>query len=279
MMRPMAAFPQRIVCLSEETTDTLYRMGAGDRVVGVSGYTRRPREARLKPRVSAFITARFDAIAALDPDLVLTFSDLQADITAELVRRGYPVVAFNQRSVDGIFQMIRMLGGLVGLPDRATHVCGNLQQGLLAIRLAAERLPRRPRVFFEEWPDPMISGIGWVEELVAIAGGESIMPASAGLARDRIVGADAVRAAAPDAIIASWCGRRVRKRTIAERPGWQDVPAVRDGHIYEIRSTHILQPGPAALTEGVRQLHALICRTVGVPIEPALAPEDVWDAG
>jgi iron complex transport system substrate-binding protein len=279
--RPVAAYPQRIVCLTEETTETLYRLGAGDRVVGISGYTMRPEGARQKPRVSSYTSARFDAIAALEPDLVLTFSDLQADITAELIRRGYSVVAFNQRTVAGILQMILMVGGLVGLTERAVHVCGNLEQCLLAMRMAGDLLPRRPRVFFEEWPDPLISGIGWVEELIAIAGGDPIFPRlrDGALARDRIVSADAVREAAPDAIIASWCGRRVRKDRIAARPGWADMPAVRDGHVYEIKSTYILQPGPAALTEGVRQIHALLCRTAGVPIEPSLAPEAPWDDG
>jgi iron complex transport system substrate-binding protein len=254
----MARYPERIVCLTEETTETLYLLGAGDRVVGVSGYTARPPEARQKPKVSAFINARFDRIAALEPDLILAFSDLQADIAAELVRRGYPVVVFNQRSVAEILQMIRVLGGMVGLAARADALAAELEAGLDAIRDAARRFVRRPRVYFEEWDDPLISGIRWVDELVEIAGGDPIFQLRhAALARDRIVAAEAVREAAPDVIVASWCGKKVRPERIAARPGWDAVPAVRDGQIHEIKSTYILQPGPASLTEGVRQLHAV----------------------
>jgi iron complex transport system substrate-binding protein len=176
----MARYPERIVCLTEETTETLYLLGAGDRVVGVSGYTVRPPEARRKPRVSAFINARFDKIVALEPDLVLAFSDLQADIAAELIRRGFNVVTFNQRTVAEILRMIRMLGGLVGLTDRADALVSDLEAGLEAIRASAARFPRRPRTYFEEWDDPLISGIRWVEELVAIAGGDPIFPELAG---------------------------------------------------------------------------------------------------
>ncbi len=277
----MAAYPERIVCLTEETTETLYRLGAGDRVVGRSGYTVRPPEAREKPSVSSFLHARLDRIDELRPDLILAFSDLQADIAAALIRRGHTVLTFNHRTVAGILQMIRVLGGVVGLPDRARHLCGNLEQGLTAMRLAAGRLPSRPRVFFEEWDDPLISGIAWVEELVEIAGGTPVFPAlrTASLANDRIVDPEAVRQAAPDVVLASWCGKRVRKDRIASRPGWDAVPAVRRGAIYEIKSAYILQPGPAALTEGVRQIHALLCRAAGVPVEPALAPEETWDDG
>jgi iron complex transport system substrate-binding protein len=272
-------YPSRIVCLTEETTETLYRLGAGDRVVGVSGYTVRPREAREKPKVSAFINARFDKIERLAPDLVLAFSDLQADIAAELVRRGYTVVTFNQRSVAEILQMIRMLGGLVGLADRAESLVTELESGLEAIRASARRFPRRPRVFFEEWDDPLISGIRWVEELVEIAGGEPLFPhlRQASLAKNRIVSSDAVLGEKPDVILASWCGKKVRKDTIRGRPGWHELPAVRDDHIYEIKSTYILQPGPASLTEGVRQIHCLLGRAVGATIDPALAPEERVD--
>ena len=277
----MPAYPQRIVCLTEETTETLYLIGGGDRVVGRSGYTVRPPEAREKPSVSAFLSARLDRIDELRPDLVLAFSDLQADIAAALIKRGHAVVTFNQRTVEDILQMIRMLGGLVGLSEQAIHLCGNLEQGLTAMRLAAGRLPVRPRVFFEEWDDPLISGIAWVDELVDIAGGQPVFPAlrAAALANDRIVSPDAVREAAPEVILASWCGKRVRKDRIAGRRGWSDIPAVRAGAIYEIKSTYILQPGPAALTEGVRQIHALLCRAAGVPGEPAVAPEEKWDSG
>jgi iron complex transport system substrate-binding protein len=273
-MVAVSAYPQRIVCLTEETTETLYRLGAGDLVVGVSGYTARPPEARQKPKVSAFLNARFDKIEALRPDLVLAFSDLQAEICAELIRRGYNVVAFNQRSVAEILQMIRMLGGIVGLADRAHGLASELERGLAAIRASAARFPSRPRVFFEEWDEPLISGIRWVEELVEAAGGDPVFPAlrNAALAKDRIVRADAVPPLRPDVILASWCGKKVRKARIAERPGWEAIPAVRDGRIYEIKSTYILQPGPAALTEGVRQIHTLLARTAGVAVDPALAP-------
>jgi iron complex transport system substrate-binding protein len=253
-------YPQRIVCLTEETTETLYLLGQGDRIVGVSGYTVRPPEARAKPKVSAFINAKFDKIEALRPDLVLAFSDLQADLAAELVRRGIAVVTFNQRTVAEILQMIRMLGGLVGCQSDAERLTDRLERGLDAIRAAAARLPRRPRVFFEEWDDPLISGIRWVEELVAIAGGEPIFPelADARLAKDRIVTAPDVAARDPEVVFASWCGKKVNKDRIRARPGWDCVSAVRDDRIYEIKSTYILQPGPASLTEGVQQMHAIL---------------------
>ena len=254
--------PKRIVCLTEETTETLYLLGEGDRVVGVSGYTVRPPEARRKPRVSAFITANFDKIETLKPDLILAFSDLQADIARELVRRGHAVFTFNQRSVDGILQMILVLGGIVGCTPRAKALVDDLKRGLDAVAGAAADWPRRPRVYFEEWSDPLISGIQWVEELVEIAGGSPVFPElrTAGLARDRIVDPAEVARRDPDVIVASWCGKPVRKERILERPGWQDVSAVRSGHVYEIKSAYILQPGPASLTEGVRRLHECIGR-------------------
>ena len=275
----LSPFPRRIVCLTEETTETLYRLGAGDLVVGVSGYTARPPEARSKPKVSAFINARFDKIAALEPDLILAFSDLQADIAAELIRRGFSVVTFNQRSVAGILQMIRMLGGLIGLADRASALAAELETGLAAIKASAARFPTRPRVFFEEWDDPLISGIRWVDELIEIAGGEPLFPQlrGASLAKDRIVAIDAVRSEAPDVILASWCGKKVNKSRITARPGWTVVPAVRKGRIFEIKSTYILQPGPAALTEGVRQIHYLLCYVTGIEPEAALMPEERID--
>jgi len=253
-------FPKRIVCLTEETTETLYLLGEGDRVVGISGYTVRPPEARQKPKVSSFLHARYEKIDALEPDLILAFSDLQADITNDLVKRGYPVFTFNQRSVAEILQMIRVLAGIVGVPEKGAALVATLEQCLDAIRQSASALPCRPKVFFEEWYDPLISGIRWTEELVEIAGGEPIFPelAHAGLAKDRIVTGEQVIARAPDVIIGSWCGKPVRKERIAGRPGWQDVPAVRNGRIYEVKSTYILQPGPAALTEGVRRVHDVI---------------------
>ena len=250
-------YPSRIVCLTEETTETLYLLGEGDRVVGVSGYTVRPPEARQKPKVSAFLSARFDSIQALKPDLVLAFSDLQADLSAELVRRGISVVTFNQRSIAEILQMIRMLGGLVGCQSKAEGLADQLSRDLEAIRHESSRFPRRLRTFFEEWDDPLISGIQWVEELIEIAGGGPIFPelASAGLAKDRVVDPSEVARRDPEIIFASWCGKRVRKSTIVHRPGWADTTAVRNDRIFEIKSTYILQPGPASLTEGVRQLH------------------------
>ena len=259
----MTPYPERIVCLTEETTETLYLLGQGERIVGVSGYTVRPLEARRKPKVSAFINAKFDKIAALEPDLVLAFSDLQADLVAELVRRGMNVVAFNQRTVAEILRMIRMLGGLVGCQGEAEQLADRLSADLDRIRESAAMFPRRPRVFFEEWDAPLISGIRWVEELVEVAGGAPIFPelADAGLAKDRIVDPAEVARRDPQVIFASWCGKRMKKATIQSRPGWDTVSAVRDDRIYEIKSTYILQPGPASLTEGVRQLHAILADT------------------
>ena len=258
-------YPSRIVCLTEETTEILYLLGEGERIVGISGYTVRPPEARAKPKVSAFINARFDKIDALGPDLILAFSDLQADIAAELIRRGYPVMTFNQRSIAQILQTVRIVGSLVGRTAEADALAVSLEQGLDRIAGEASALPRRPRVFFEEWDDPLISGICWVDELVAIAGGEPLFPElrSQPLARHRIVSPDAVAAKDPEVVIASWCGKAVKKRTILERPGWEHVSAVRNDHVYEIKSTYILQPGPAALTDGVRQLHDCIARAAG----------------
>jgi iron complex transport system substrate-binding protein len=223
----------------------------------VSGYTVRPPEARQKPKVSAFINAKFDKIEALKPDLVLTFSDLQADLAAELVKRGIAVVSFNQRSVAEILQMIRMLGGLVGCQTAAEQLADRLSADLDRIRNAASRFSARPRTFFEEWDEPLISGIRWVEELVEIAGGAPMFPelSSASLARDRIVDPAEVAWRDPEVIFASWCGKKMKKATIVGRPGWDTVSAVRNDRIYEIKSTYILQPGPASLTDGVRQLH------------------------
>ncbi|HXW04607.1 MAG TPA: cobalamin-binding protein [Vicinamibacterales bacterium] len=253
-------FPERIVCLTEETTETLYLLGEGDRVVGISGYTVRPPEARAKPKVSAFINAKFDKIAALRPDLILAFSDLQADIAAELIRRGFAVITFNQRNIAGILQMVRMLGGLVGRSAEAQRLADDLARGLDDVRRKAGTLPARPRVFFEEWDQPLISGICWVDELIEIAGGTPVFPElrDKPLASGRIVSAEAVAARDPQVVIASWCGKAMRKRTIVERPGWDCVSAVRHDRIFEIKSTYILQPGPASLTEGVTRLYACI---------------------
>ena len=256
----MSRYPERIVCLTEETTETLYLLGQGHRVVGVSGYTVRPPEARRKPRISAFTSAKFDKIVALEPDLVLAFSDLQADLAAELTRRGIPVFTFNQRSVAEILQMIRMLGGLVGCQADAEQLADRLEAGLDEIRRAAARFPKRLRAFFEEWNTPLISGIRWVEELVTIAGADPIFPelSGASLAKDRIVDPAEVVRRDPEVIFASWCGVRVKPAAIAARPGWAEISAVRAGRIHEIKSALILQPGPASLTDGVRQLHHVL---------------------
>ena len=264
MTRFTGSYPSRIVCLTEETTEVLYLLGQGHRVVGVSGYTVRPPEAREKPKISAFTSAKFEKIQALEPDLVLGFSDLQADLAAELARRGLPVVLFNQRSIAEILQMIRMLGGMVGCQAEATALTDRLQRGLDEIHTSAARFPRRPRTFFEEWDDPLISGIRWVEELVELAGGTPIFPelAHAGLARDRIVDPQEVARRNPEVIFASWCGKRVNRARIKERQGWAGVAAVASNRIYEVKSAYILQPGPASLTDGVRQVHERLCEVL-----------------
>lgn len=279
-LHDLTIYPQRIICLTEETTETLYLLGEGQRVVGISGYTVRPREARQKPKVSSFIKANYDKILALEPDLVLTFSDLQADLAAELIRRGVTVCAFNQRTVREILQMILSLGRLIGCEAKAAALVTRLTDELQAIASSAARFPRRPRVFFEEWNEPLISGIGWSEELVEIAGGAPIFPelSQAKAAKERIVAPEEVAARDPEVVIASWCGRPVKKELIRQRPGWQPVSAVRAGHLYEIKSTYILQPGPAALTEGVRQLHWLLARSVGVTVPAELWPQEKFDA-
>src|SRR6516162_11821718 len=256
--------PARIICLTEETVETLYLLGEQERIVGISGYVVRPPQARReKPRVSAFTSANIDKILALRPDLVLTFSDLQADIAAELIRRGLNVHAFNQRSVAGILDMILMVGAMVQASDRAEQLVARLGAGLVqARRSRAERLPKRPKVFFEEWDDPLISGIGWVLELVEIAGGIDIFAdrASQGAAKDRVVTVDEVIAREPDVIIGSWCGKKFRPERVMVRPGFAQTRAVQHQDLYEIKSSLILQPGPAALTDGVAELQKIIER-------------------
>lgn len=249
-------YPKRIVCLTEETTETLYLLGEGERIVGISGYTVRPPEARRKPKVCAFINAKFDKICELKPDLVVAFSDLQADIVRELVKRGLNVVTFNQRSVSEILQTIRATGALVGCADKAEQLVQTLISDLESASLEAKSFARRPKVFFEEWHEPLISGIRWVEELIEIAGGEPIFPELRiqSLAKDRIVDPAEVARRNPDLVIASWCGRKVSFDKIRARPGWSAVRAVQSGMLREIKSTYILQPGPASLTEGLRQL-------------------------
>jgi iron complex transport system substrate-binding protein len=253
--------PSRIVCLTEETVETLYLLGKDARIVGVSGYAVRPPQVRKeKPRVSAFISADVPKILALGPDLVLTFSDLQADIVADLVRANIAVHAFNQRDLAGIFDMIRTLGALVGASDKAEVLAATLTARIETVRAASARLPRRPRVYFEEWDEPMISGIEWVSELIAVAGGIDVFPqlAKRKNAKDRIVTADQIIAAAPDIIVGSWCGKKFVPSKVAGRPGFADIPAVRSGFLREIKSTVILQPGPAALTDGLDAMVAIV---------------------
>jgi iron complex transport system substrate-binding protein len=257
-------FPaSRIVCLTEETVETLYLLGEQDRIVGISGYVVRPPKARReKPRVSAFTSANIDKILALKPDLVLTFSDLQADIVADLIRRGLDIHAFNQRTVAGILDMIRMLGAMVDAGERAAELVTTLEAGLVQARSRAECLPKRPKVFFEEWDDPLISGIGWVSELIEIAGGIDIFAdtRNQGAAKDRVVTAEEVVVRAPDLIIGSWCGKKFRPERVAARPGFAQIPAVQHQDLYEIKSSLILQPGPAALTDGLAELQRIIER-------------------
>ncbi len=253
--------PRRIVCLTEETVETLYLLGEDARIVGVSGYAVRPPQVRKeKPRVSAFISADVPKILALEPDLVLTFSDLQADIVAELIRANVAVHAFNQRDLAGIFDMIRTLGALVGASAKADALANELAARVDAVRAQGARLSHRPRVYFEEWDEPMISGIRWVSELIEAAGGIEVFPelAQRKNAKDRIVTAEQVIAAAPDIIIGSWCGKKFVPDKVAARPGFAAVPAVATGFLREIKSTLILQPGPAALTDGLDALARII---------------------
>ena len=258
----MPDYPERIVCLTEETTETLYLLEEDWRIVGISGFTvRPPRARREKPRVSAFLSARIDRILALEPDLVLGFSDLQADIATSLIRQGIEVHIFNQRSVAGILGMIRSLGGMIGCEEKASRLAAGLASDLETLRRDAAALPARPRVYFEEWDEPMISGIRWVSELLEIAGGEDCFPElrACGLARDRIIAdTGTVVARNPDIILGSWCGKKFRPERVSARPGFDRIPAVRTGELHEIKSPIILQPGPAALTDGVRRIQALI---------------------
>jgi iron complex transport system substrate-binding protein len=260
-MSALSGYPQRIVCLTEETTETLYLLGEEARIVGISGFTvRPPRARREKPKVSAFTSARTARIVALAPDLVLGFSDLQADIAAELVRAGLNVHIFNQRSVGGILAMIRTLGGMIGCEAKTAALLRELEAGLTEVRARAAALTMRPRVYFEEWDEPLISAIGWVSELIGLAGGDDCFPelAREALGRNRII-ADPLEVArrGPDIVLGSWCGKKFRPGQVAARPGWSAVPAVRSGFVREIKSAIILQPGPAALTDGVRALQAV----------------------
>lgn len=254
--------PQRIVCLTEETTEWLYLLGQEARIVGISGYTVRPRRARVeKPKVSAFLSAKIDKILALKPDCVFGFSDLQADIAALLIRAGVQVTVFNQRSVDEIFSMLYQVAAMVGQAEQGLQRLADMRQQLDDIRRTAAGFKRRPRIYFEEWDEPHISAIRWVSELMSIAGGDDCFAelARMSLGKDRIIAdGQTIVERAPDIIIGSWCGKKFRADKVAARPGWQDVPAVRHGQLFEIKSADILQPGPAALTDGVAQLHRIV---------------------
>jgi iron complex transport system substrate-binding protein len=258
----MTSGPQRIVCLTEEPTETLYALGEQHRIVGISGFTVRPAIARReKPKVSAFTSAKIGEILKLRPDFVVGFSDIQADIASALIGHGVEVWISNHRSVDGIVDYVRRLGALVGAADKAIAYADALRRGLDDIQAEAARLPRRPKVYFEEWDEPLISGIQWVAELVRIAGGDDVFPerAAESLAKQRILeDPDEVIRRAPDIIFGSWCGKKFRPEKVAGRAGWNAIPAVRDNELHEIKSPIILQPGPAALTDGVREIARII---------------------
>jgi iron complex transport system substrate-binding protein len=272
--------PRRVVCLTEETTETLYRIGAGDLVVGVSGYTVRPREARRKPRVSSFLSADAEAILALRPDLVVGFSDLQADVAADLVRRGVPVLVTNQRSVAEILQTIRLVTAAVGRGEDGAALADALAKGLGRVADQASALPRRPRAFFEEWPDPLIAGIRWVSELLELAGGDDVCAESRAshAAKGRIFPPEEVARRDPEVVVASWCGKRARREAIAGRPGFAATRAVRDDQLYEVKSAIILQPGPAALTDGVAALARIVAAVARGERLPPPRPGDLRGA-
>ncbi|QAT87811.1 putative ABC transporter periplasmic substrate-binding protein [Corallococcus coralloides] len=272
--------PRRVVCLTEETTEVLYRIGAGDLVVGVSGFTVRPPEARKKPRVSSFLDANFERILELKPDLVLGFSDLQADIGRELCKRGVPVYLFNQRSLAEVLQAVRLTGALVGRADGAEALAAELEKNLERHSDAAQSLPKRPRIFFEEWHEPLISGIRWCSELVEVVGGVDVCQesrASQG-AKGRIFDPEEVARRDPEGVIASWCGRKAKREKIASRPGWAGVRAVVDDQLYEVRSSYILQPGPAALSDGVDQLARIVAAIAKGEKLPMARPGDLRTA-
>ena len=262
-----ARYSERIVCLTEESTETLYLLGEERRIVGISGYTvRPPRARREKPRVSAFLSAKTDKILALEPDLVIGFSDLQADIARDLTKAGLNVLIFNQRSVQQILDMILALASLVGAADKGVRLIRELEAGLAEIRQASSRFARRPRVYFEEWDEPMISAIRWVSELIEIAGGEDVFSeqSRSQAATGRIVSnPNFVVERNPDVILGSWCGKKFRPERVAARPGWERIAAVQNNELHEIKSADILQPGPAALTDGVRQIHEILRRSSG----------------
>ena len=265
----MQHYPQRIVCLTEETTETLYLLEEDWRIVGISGFTVRPARARKeKPKVSAFTSAKHEKIIALNPDLVLGFSDLQAEIAADLVKQGINVHVFNHRSVDGIYQMIAMLGGMIGCEEKAKALIEKLKAGVDKVKAEVAQRCFRPKVFFEEWDQPLFSGIRWVSELIAIAGGDDVFPelAKEALGKNRIIAdpTEVIRRQ-PDIIIGSWCGKKFRAEHVREREGWDAIPAVKNNQIHEIKSPIILQPGPAALTDGLDNLYSLISKVKPSP--------------
>lgn len=260
LLQSAPRYPRRIVCLTEETTETLYRLGLGERVVGVSGFTVRPSEARKKPKVSSFLDADFEKILALEPDLVLGFSDLQATLGAELAKRGVPVYLFNQRSLSQILQTVRVIGSLVGASREAETLAAELEANVKRLANENASLPKRPRVFFEEWHEPLISGIRWCSELIELLGGDDVCAESRTEqgAKGRIYTPEVVAARDPELVIASWCGRKAKRAKIAGRPGWSAVTAVKTDQLYEVKSAFILQPGPALFTDGAAQVARII---------------------
>ncbi len=271
--------PQRIVCLTAETAETLYLLGEDRRIVGMSGFTSRPKEALQRPKISTFTFAKIDQILELKPDLVIGFSKLQAQIAHDLIKEGVSVLIFNQQSVEDVLETILNVARLVAAESRGLALVDRLRNDLAQIAESAKHFPRRPRVYFEEWMEPLISGIRWVEELVELAGGEAIFP-NLRFERDskrRAVTPDAVLAGNPEVILASWCGRKVDKQKIRERDGWADIPAIQLNHVYEIKSTYILQPGPASLTEGVRPLHTILAGVVNYRPAEDLEPSEPLD--
>jgi iron complex transport system substrate-binding protein len=271
--------PRRIVCLTAETAETLFLLGEDRRIVGISGFTSRPKEVLQKPRISTFTSAKIEQILELQPDLVIGFSKLQAQIAHDLIKAGVTVLVFNQRSVEEVLESILTVSRLVAVESRGLALVEQLQSELTHIAESACRFPRRPRVFFEEWMDPLISGIRWVEELIEIAGGQNVFPhlRQERDAKRRTVTPDMVIAANPEVILASWCGRKVDKQKIGAREGWASISAVHAGHIYELKSSYILQPGPASLTEGARQLHAILAHVVNAEPAEGLAPSEALD--
>ena len=260
------AYPERIVCLTEEPTEVLYALGEADRIVGITTFTVRPARARKeKPRVSAFTSAHIEEIVALEPDLVIGFSDIQADIARDLIKAGVEVWISNHRSIDGILSYVRRLGAMVGAAERANDYADSLAAHVEEVRAASSEFPHRPTVYFEEWHDPMITGIQWVAEVIRVAGGDDVFPelSSCSLAKDRII-ADPAQVAArdPEVILASWCGKKVQFDHIYQRPNWDRVPAITNREVHEIDSSIILQPGPAALTDGLDEVHRILADSV-----------------